>query len=135
MASPNVFTIDVAQLAGLQEVAAGAQGRIYAAPSVRLDDRWPALYKEFHPHLLGALNVGALEQIIGLPAQLGLELERWLSERAAWPAAIVTRGGTGGTGGTVSGFLMRQAPPGLLPAAEFLAGRSAVTDELALRQS
>jgi eukaryotic-like serine/threonine-protein kinase len=129
MASPNVFTIDAAQLAGLQEVAAGAQGRIYAAPSVRLDDRWPALYKEFHPHLLGALNVGALQQIIGLPGQLGLELERWLSERAAWPAAIVTRGGA------VSGFLMRQAPPGLLPAAEFLAGRAAVTDELALRQS
>lgn len=129
MASPNVFTIDAAQLAGLQEMAAGAQGRIYAAPTVRLDDRWPALYKEFHPHLLGALNAGALEQLVGLPGQLGLELERWLSEFAAWPAAIVTRGGA------VSGFLMRQAPPGMLPAAEFLGGRSVVTDEPALRQS
>ncbi len=129
MASPNVFTIDAAQLAGLQEMAAGAQGRIFAAPTVRLDDRWPALYKEFHPHLLSTLNAGALEQLVGLPGQLGLELERWLSEFAAWPAAIVTRGGA------VSGFLMRQAPPGMLPAAEFLGGRSVVTDEVALRQS
>src|SRR5690348_3023571 len=67
MASQNVFTIEAAQLAGLQEVAAGAQGRIFAAPTVRLDDRWPALYKEFHPHVLDSLNAAALEQIVGLP--------------------------------------------------------------------
>src|SRR5690242_5436402 len=129
MASPNVFAIDATQLAGLQEVATGAQGRIFTAPSVRLDDRWPALYKEFHPHLQRSLDVGALERMIGLPASLGPDVQRWLNEYTAWPAGIVTRNGM------VSGLLMRAAPDGLVPAAEFLGGVSVPTDEPALRQS
>jgi len=124
-----VLVVDAGQLTGLNEVAAGSQGRIFTAPSVRLDDSWPALYKEFHPHLQSSLDVGALERMIGLPASLGPDVQRWLSEYTAWPAGIVTRNGM------VSGLLMRSAPGGLVPAAEFLGGVSVPTDEPALRQS
>jgi eukaryotic-like serine/threonine-protein kinase len=125
MASANVFSVDVTQLGGLREVAGGATGRVFAAPAVRLDERWPALYKAFHPHVLPTLDVGALTRLIELLGRIGPDAERWLGDRAAWPAALVTRNGS------VSGFLMRQAPPGLAPAT----ARPAFLDDDALRGS
>jgi hypothetical protein len=120
MAPDQVFHIDATQLGALREVAAGSRGRIFAAPAVLINQRWPALYKEYAGHLRPNLDVAALQAMAGLFGELDDGTESWLCERTGWPAAVVTRDGN------PCGYLMCQAPAGLVTAADLLTGRAGV---------
>jgi eukaryotic-like serine/threonine-protein kinase len=129
MTSDQVPHIDATRLGPLREVGAGAQGRIFTAPAVLIDRRFPAVYKEYHPHLRALLDGLALAGLIGLLDEVDEATGRWLCERAAWPAAVVTRDDS------PSGYLMCQAPGGMTAAAEVLAGRAGRLDAGAIRAS
>jgi len=123
MAPEQVLHVDAARLGALREVGRGSHGRILAAPAVRINRRWPALYMEYDLHQRAAIDINALESIVGLLANAGEDEERWLCERAAWPAAVVDHGGL------VTGFLTRQPPERFVTAADVIAGRAPGVDQ------
>jgi hypothetical protein len=81
----------------------GGQGRVYALPGHRVDRRWPAVYKEYLPELLPALDGEVLAAMVELSGGLRRSA-MWLYGRAAWPAALVRRDGR------ACGFVMRAVP-------------------------
>jgi DNA-binding helix-hairpin-helix protein with protein kinase domain len=71
----------------------------------------PLAYKEYRPEALPELNTPALDALIALPHKEDAQERGWLTARAAWPLAEVTRDGA------VCGLLMAPAPD------EFSAGQ------------
>ncbi len=100
----GVPVLDVVRLGARQEIGAGGQGTVYAVPAVRINHSWPVAYKEYRPHVLPALDGETLREMVSFVSTLPHADGVWLCDRAAWPAALVTRDGV------LCGFLMRQIP-------------------------
>ncbi|MGC4807034.1 lipopolysaccharide kinase InaA family protein [Micromonospora sp. DT233] len=96
--------IDITVLGRLTQIGKGGQGRVHTTDAVRINREWPVVFKEYEPSVLAQLDVGQLRRMVAFVPQLDAETGRWLCERAAWPAALVTRGPA------VCGFLMRRIP-------------------------
>ncbi|MFG1901458.1 hypothetical protein [Micromonospora carbonacea] len=96
--------IDIALLGPLTEIGKGGQGRVHRTDAVRINQEWPVVFKEYEPAVLAQLDVGQLRRMVAFVPRLDADTGRWLCERTAWPAALVTRGSA------VCGFLMRRIP-------------------------
>jgi hypothetical protein len=70
----------------------------------KINGRWPVAYKEYNDDVRDAADMGALKAMVALIPALPGPTAEWLATIAAWPAAMVERGGR------VSGFLMRAVP-------------------------
>jgi hypothetical protein len=116
MPPEQVAHVDMTRLGTLLEIHRDTRGTVFSVPSVRINRRLPALYKQYHDPAVPAFDQRVLERMVGLLGELDAEEQRWLNARAAWPAAVVTHAGR------VTGYLMRQPPEGLRPAAGLLAG-------------
>jgi hypothetical protein len=94
----------------------GGQGTVYAVTNLMINKTWGAVYKEYAPEVLPRLHPDALISMADLPASLPPADARWLAEKTAWPAGVVTAGTTGTNGagetagGQATGFLMRAVP-------------------------
>ncbi|BCB77233.1 hypothetical protein GCM10022251_56830 [Phytohabitans flavus] len=97
-------TFDLDRLRGTSPIGDEPSGRLLAVPAVRINKAWPAVYREYGPTQRESLDPDALGRAVALLGEIGDPAARWLCERAAWPAALVTRGSD------VTGYLTRQAP-------------------------
>ncbi|MCC3779371.1 hypothetical protein [Streptomyces sp. UNOB3_S3] len=92
------------ELGPLAELSQGGQGTVWKAPNVRVNRVWPAVFKEYHPHVLPDLDVTALETMVAFLGSLPEADGKWIADRLAWPAGLVT------DAGKVCGFVMREVP-------------------------
>jgi hypothetical protein len=113
MTSTEAPVFEVDDLRALVPLAADGSSRVFAASDVLINRAWPAVYREYLPPVRGAIDLDALRRAVVLLSEIGDADARWLSERAAWPMALVTRAGA------VQGYLTRQVPdPFTRPAAD-----------------
>ncbi|MEU1782646.1 hypothetical protein ABZ545_24640 [Streptomyces abikoensis] len=96
------------QLGPLTKLSQGGQGTVWNAPNIRVNHVWPAVFKEYHGHVRPQLNVTALEAMVAFLGTLPEADGKWIAERTAWPAAVVTDAAE-----EVCGFVMREVPPEL----------------------
>ncbi|OJF10071.1 hypothetical protein [Couchioplanes caeruleus] len=101
---PAAFAVDKSALRALTEIGKGGQGRVWATDSVRINQTWSAVYKEYDASVLAGVDVQLLATMVAFVPALDPASGRWLCEQAAWPAALVQ------DNGTVRGFLMRRLP-------------------------
>jgi hypothetical protein len=101
MSEPQeVERVDARSLRLSAQLGSGGQGTVYSVADRRVDDRFPAVYKEFTT----AADARALRRVVRFRRDLDPADARRLDEIAAWPAAVVHRDGR------ITGFLMRRAP-------------------------
>jgi hypothetical protein len=81
-------------------LGSGGQGTVYGVADRLVDDRVPAVYKEF----AAVADAGALLRVVRFRRDLSPADAQRLDDIAAWPAAVVQRDGR------IAGFLMRRAP-------------------------
>jgi hypothetical protein len=98
----TVPELDRAKLQPLVRVGDGGQGVVFFTDAVKINGSWPVAYKEYRPQT--QFNVAALREMVAFVPGLRLDDGRWLCEATAWPAALISRGGT------ASGLLMRRIP-------------------------
>ncbi|MFB7619037.1 hypothetical protein, partial [Kitasatospora sp. NPDC056181] len=96
-------TVDLNDLTLGTSLGKGGHGTVRLVQGRTVDGE-PAVYKEYLPEVLPSLDVAALRAMVDLPVGLAGEDTRWLLQRTAWPAALVTRHGA------ATGFLMRKVP-------------------------
>ncbi|GAA2523027.1 hypothetical protein [Winogradskya humida] len=100
----TVEGLDRAALRDLKEIGKGGQGRVWATDAVRINQAWPAVYKEYEGEVIAGLDATQLSRMVSFVEELAPEDGRWLCHQAAWPAAVVWHDGL------VRGFLMRRIP-------------------------
>jgi hypothetical protein len=101
MSEPQeVERVDARSLRLSAALGSGGQGTVYAVDERLVDERFPAVYKEFAT----AADALALLRVVRFRRSLSPAEAQRLDEIAAWPAAIVHRDGR------ITGFLMRRAP-------------------------
>ncbi|MFJ8432578.1 hypothetical protein ACIQ9P_14905 [Kitasatospora sp. NPDC094019] len=83
----------------------GGQGTVWDQPGLRINDRWPVVFKEYSAECRRGLDGPALGAMVDFVPALPPETGRWLCDRLAWPVAAVVDGG-----GDPLGFLMRRVP-------------------------
>jgi hypothetical protein len=96
--------IDVDRVGRLIPLGTDGTGQLFAVPAVQINQAWPAVYKEYLAPVLERVDAAALGRVVAELAQLDADDSRWLADRTAWPAALITRAGS------LSGYLMRQVP-------------------------
>jgi len=96
--------IDVAQIGSLSKIGQGGQGIVYRAPTVRSTYARSMVYKEYKSVALVSLDVDALSAMPGFLEALPYADGARLISLAAWPCAIVEKGGK------TTGFLMPSIP-------------------------
>ncbi|MGV4984314.1 hypothetical protein ACVB8X_04000 [Streptomyces sp. NRAIS4] len=91
-----------------RQLGQGGQGTVYEVLNKKINEAdgggWDVAYKEYSAAVLPGLDATALAAQVGLLGELSAAEGRWLSDKTAWPAAVVERGGQ------VCGFLMRAIP-------------------------
>jgi serine/threonine protein kinase len=98
---------DAAELDLGRKLGEGGQGTVHEVRHTGIGtvgNRASVVCKEYREELLGQLNGEALHAMVARVNELTITEARWLSARAAWPSAVVTRDGR------PVGFLMRSAP-------------------------
>ena len=96
--------MDIGRVTKGRKFNAGGQGSVWAVEDRTINGSWPVAYKEYHARMRPALKADVLSEMAGFIASLPPDTGRWLAERTAWPAMLVT------DSAGVSGFLMRQIP-------------------------
>ncbi|MFB7503478.1 hypothetical protein [Streptomyces broussonetiae] len=91
-----------------RQLGQGGQGTVYEVVNKKINEAegggWDVAYKEYTATVLPGLDATALASQVGLLKELSAADARWLSEKTAWPAAVVERDGH------ACGFLMRAIP-------------------------
>jgi hypothetical protein len=101
MSEPQeVERVDARSLRLSDALGSGGQGTVYGVADRFVDDRFPAVYKEF----TAVSDARALLRVVRFRRDLSPADAQRLDEIAAWPAAVVQRDGR------ITGFLMRRAP-------------------------
>ena len=103
--SVPVPRIDINTLDLGKRLGSGGQGQVTAVNGYLVNGRWPAVVKTYLPATKHAIQVSALEAIVGFPQLLAPHDSHWLYENTAWPAVLVE------DQGSACGFLMRAVPP------------------------
>ncbi|MEV4630383.1 hypothetical protein AB0J90_29385 [Micromonospora sp. NPDC049523] len=99
MADPPVPEVDLARLGPLTRIGVGGQGTVYAP------ERTPDLvFKEYAPQFVDNVDVASLVRFVQLAERVDESDAEVLRRLAAWPVAIVRKGGV------VRGFLMPRVP-------------------------
>jgi hypothetical protein len=96
----EVQRVDAGSLRLSGALGSGGQGTVYAVADRLVDEKFPAVYKEFSV----AANGRALLEMVRFRHRLAPAEARRLDDIAAWPATVVERDGR------LAGFLMRRAP-------------------------
>ncbi|GAA0674270.1 hypothetical protein GCM10010193_28900 [Kitasatospora atroaurantiaca] len=105
---PVTPTVDHGSLALGRQLGQGGQGSVHQVLNKRINESagggWEVVYKEYSANVLPHLDEAALASSAALLGELSGADGRWLSEKTAWPAAVVQRQGR------TCGFLMRAVP-------------------------
>ncbi|WP_326558176.1 hypothetical protein [Micromonospora sp. NBC_01796] len=99
MAEPSVPEVDLARLGPLTRIGVGGQGTVYA-PAQTPD----LVFKEYAPQFVDDVDVASLVRFVQLADRVDESDADVLRRLAAWPVAIVRKGGV------VRGFLMPRVP-------------------------
>jgi hypothetical protein len=98
-------------LGALRPFDSGGEGMVYQVKGLTGPYRRPALYKEYRPAALAALDEAALERFPTFARTLDPTTLAWLFGRAAWPAWIVDGPDSASGRDRVLGVVMTLAPP------------------------
>ena len=98
---PHTRRLSAGSLGPLTTIlGSGGQGTVYAVPGTP-----PCAYKEYDAATAKIVDITALEAMARLLEEVSTADADALRARAAWPTALVERGGR------TSGFIMAQVPP------------------------
>ena len=91
-------------LGPLTLLGSGGQGNVYHAPRARMNYAPAVAFKEYRPAERAKVDFGALEAMAAFLGARTFEEGSWLVGHVAWPAFVVT------DGGSPVGFLMAEVP-------------------------
>ena len=102
--TPDDDRVDIGTLGSLKPLGSGGQGTVHVVAGQKINNSWPAVFKEYKPEVMQQLDQDALAGMVHFLMDMSFKDGNRIFERAAWPWRLVS------SGDSVAGFLMRRVP-------------------------